>query len=107
MEISGSVDASATVDAIGTRLLRKLPKASLLIPSPLSGSLSGVRPGETIAFALNGRIAAVSQAYRGPRFSALAPESAFRAGRNSVRVFLVTGSTAAPQLHELRVRLSR
>src|SRR5205823_3000929 len=64
VEISGSVEASATVDAIGSRLLRKLPKASLLIPSPLSGSLSGVRPGETIAFALNGRIAAVSQAYR-------------------------------------------
>jgi len=106
VQITGSVDASATVDAVGSRLLRKLPKRSLLIPSPVSGSLSGMRPGDTIAFALNGRIAAVSQVYRGPRLSALAPESAFRAGRNSVRAFLVTGSATAPQLHELRVRLS-
>jgi hypothetical protein len=106
VQIGGSVGASATVDAVGSRLLRKLPKESLLIPSPLSGSLSGLRPGDTIAFALNGRIAAVSQVYRGPRFSALAPASAFRAGRNSVRAFLVTGSATAPQLHELQVRLS-
>jgi branched-subunit amino acid ABC-type transport system permease component len=62
--------------------------------------------GDTITVALNGRIAAVSGVYRGPRFSALVPESAFRTGRNAVRAFIVTGTPAAPQLRELRVRLS-
>jgi hypothetical protein len=106
VRIAGSIAASATVDRIGSRLLRSLPRGSPLIPSPLSGSVSGLRPGDSIAFALNGQIAAVTQVYRGQRFSALAPESAFRAGRNSVRGFLVTGSASAPQLRELRVKLS-
>jgi hypothetical protein len=48
----------------------------------------------------------VTQVYLGAHFSALAAESAFRAGRNSVRAFLVTGSPSAPQLRELRVKLS-
>ena len=61
---------------------------------------------DAIAVALNGRIAAVSLVYRGPHFSALVPESAFRPGRNSVRAFLVSGSPSAPQLRELRVSFS-
>jgi hypothetical protein len=55
---------------------------------------------------LNGRVAAVTQVYRGARFSALAAESAFRPGRNSLRAFVVTGDPAAPRLHELRVGFS-
>jgi hypothetical protein len=106
VRIAGSVAASATVDRIGSRLLRSLPKRSQLIPSPLSGSISGLHPGDSIAFALNGQIAAVTRVYRGPRFSALAPESAFHAGRNTVRAFLVRGSPSHPQLRELRVKLS-
>jgi hypothetical protein len=106
VRIAGSVAASATVDRIGSRLLRALPKRSQLIPSPLAGSVAGLRPGDALAFAFNGRIAAVTQVYRGQRFSALAAESAFRAGRNSVRAFLVTGGPSAPQLRELRVKLS-
>jgi hypothetical protein len=106
VRIAGTVAASATVDRIGSKLLRSLPRGSQLIPSPLAGSISGLRPGDSIAFALNGQIAAVTQVYRGSRFSALAPESAFRAGRNSVRAFQVTGSSSDPQLQELRVKLS-
>jgi hypothetical protein len=107
---ASSLAASASFDAVGSRLVGSLPRRSRLIPSPLAGSISGLRPGDAIAFALNGRIAAVTEVYRdraggSSRFSALAPESAFRPGRNSVRAFLVTGSATAPQLHELQVRL--
>jgi hypothetical protein len=106
VRIAGSVAASATVDRIGSRLLRSLPKRSQLIPSPLAGSVAGLRPGDALAVALNGQIAAVTQVYRGGRFSALVAESAFRAGRNSVRAFRVTGNPSAPELRELHVKLS-
>ena len=60
--------------------------------------------------AVNGRIAAVSVAYRNPgggpvRFSALAGEDAFRAGRNAVRVFVVAGRPAHPTLDEATTSL--
>ena len=111
LQRAGAVSARATVDGVGSRLLRKLPRHSQLIPSPLAGKISGLRPGETLAFALNGRIAAVTQVYRerdtgAIRFSALPPASAFMAGRNRVRVFEVGGPVAAPALRELRVSLS-
>jgi hypothetical protein len=106
LRIAGSVSASVTIDAIGSKLVRALPKRSQLIPSPLTGPVSGLHPGDAIAVALNGQIAAVSAVYRGPRFSALVPETAFRPGRNSVRAFVISGSPAAPRLRELRVSLS-
>jgi hypothetical protein len=53
----------------------------------------------------------VTVAYRNPgggpvRFSALAGESAFRSGRNSVRVFVVAGSPAHPSLEAVRTVLA-
>jgi hypothetical protein len=106
LQIVGSASGSATIDAIGSKLLRAFPKRSQLVPSPLTGPVSGLHTGDSIAFALDGRIAAVSVVYRGPRFSELVPESAFRPGRNSVRAFVVSGAPSAPQLRELRVRFS-
>jgi hypothetical protein len=107
LQIVGSAAGSATIDAIGSKLVRAFPKRSRAIPSPLTGPVSGLHQGDAVAVALNGRIAAVSAVYRGSRFSALVPESAFRPGRNSVRAFVVTGSPASPQLRELSVRFSR
>jgi hypothetical protein len=106
LQVTGPLSASATIDAVGSKLVRAFPKRSQLIPSPLTGPVSGLHPGDAIAVALDGRIAAVSVVYRGGRFSALVPESGFRAGRNTVRAFLVTGSASAPELRELRVRFS-
>jgi hypothetical protein len=110
VRLAGPVAGTARLDADGSRLVRSLPKASRLIPSPLAGSISGLHPGDALAFALNGRIAAVTEVYRerggSPRFSALPGESAFHPGRNSLRAFLVTGSAGAPLLHELRVQYS-
>jgi hypothetical protein len=104
---ASATGASAHVDAVGSRLLLHYPRRSLLVPSPLAGTLSGVPPDEAVAVALNGRVAAVSVAYRDPgggpvRFSLLAPESAFRPGRNAVRVFVLGGSPAHARLAGLR-----
>jgi hypothetical protein len=110
LQFAGQTAGSATVDRVGSRLLRAFPKSSLLAPSPLGGQASGLAPGVTLAFALNGRVAAVSQVYRqlggGLRFSVLPPDTTFRPGRNPVRAFVVSGPAAAPVVREIRVALS-
>jgi len=103
------LDKEAVVDATGSKLLRSLPKRSPLVPSPVMGYLPHLRYGSWIALALNGRIAAVSHTYGTGgklRFSLPALDTAFRAGTNSARVFLVSGAATSPQLRELRVTLS-
>ena len=108
--MAGSVAATATVDKLGSKLLRSLPSHSPLIPSPLGGAVSGLAPGTKIALALNGTIAAVSQVYReqggGLRFSVLPAAPGFRPGRNRARAFVVSGPAASPELREVRVALS-
>jgi hypothetical protein len=109
LTVAGSVDAEGIVDAVGSKLLRSLPKNSTLVPSPVAGKLPNLKTGGTIALALNGRIAAVSQTYQASgkfRFSLLPSDSAFRPGRNEARLFLVTGSVAGPALREIPVQLS-
>jgi hypothetical protein len=111
LALRGRADGEAVVDAVGSRLVRSLPSRSGAVPSPLAGTLSGgVAKGDSVAVALNGRIAAVCRAYQGAdgvtRFSALAPESAFRPGRNEPRFFLVEGAPGSPALHELSTRLA-
>ena len=110
LQVAGAVAATATVDKLGSKLLLAMPRHSPLIPSPLVGTLSGVAAGDALALALNGRIAAVSAAYRDPsggqvRFSVLPAESAFRTGRNFVRLFVVSGSPSRPELREVATRL--
>ena len=109
-QVTGSVGATASVDSLGSKLLRALPRRMQLVPSPLTGTISGLSAGTTLAFALNGKVAAVTQVYRdlggGLHFSALAPDSTFRPGRNRVRAFVVSGPVSAPELRELRVKLS-
>ena len=108
---SAPTGGTATIDGVGSRLLRQFARNSPLVPSPLAGSISGLAKGTTLAFALNGRIAAVTGVYREPaggalRFSALVGESGFRTGRNSVTAFVVTGPAASPRLRAIRVLLS-
>ena len=111
LAVEAAPSASAQVDRLGSRLLRRFPRGSGLVPSPVVGTLSGVRAGQPLALALNGRIAAVSVAYRNPgggpvRFSALAGEDAFRTGRNAVRVFVLAGSPSHPRLDAVRTSLA-
>jgi sulfatase-like protein len=70
--------------------------SSSFIPSYVIGRLTGARPPQAIAVALNGQIVATAPSYRVHRgsplfFSALLPESVFREGRNELRVFGVAG----------------
>jgi hypothetical protein len=109
LTVAGEVDAEAVVDAVGSKLLRHLPKNSPLIPSPVSGKLPGLKKGGMLALALNGRVAAVAPTYESGgkrRFSLLPSDAAFQAGPNDVRMFFVSGSVASPTLRELRVTLS-
>jgi len=111
LAVEAAPSASAHVDRLGSRLLRRFPRGSALVPSPVVGTLSGVRPGQPLALALNGRIAAVGVAYRNPgggpvRFSLLAGEDAFRTGRNAVSVFALAGSPSSPRLHAVRTSLA-
>jgi len=109
LQIAEKLDRQAVVDKTGSKLLRSLPKNSALIPSPLLGYLPHLRYGSSIALALNGKIAAVSHTFGTGgklRFSLLASDTAFHAGTNDARMFLVSGATANPELRELRVTLS-
>jgi hypothetical protein len=109
LRVGGRAEGEVRIDAVGSRFLRSLPKRSPLVPSPVVGGLSGVEPGTPLALALNGRVAAVSVAYRDPtgpiRFSELPDELAFRAGLNRARMFAVSGPVSRPVLRELRVLL--
>ena len=107
--LGSPVEAKAVIDAIGSKLLRSLPRNSPLAPSPLSGNFPGLAKGGMLALALNGRIAAVAPTYHSKgkeRFALLPADSAFRTGRNDVRLFFVSGPVAAPTLRELHVTLS-
>jgi Sulfatase len=100
-----------TFDAAGSGRVRSLDADSPLVPSPLTGALSGVGEGTALALALNGRVAAVATAYAAPeggpaKVTALVPPSFFRPGENEVRVFVLEGSPAEPALLELRTELS-
>ena len=92
-------------------LVVSLPERSPLVPTPITGTLSGeAAKGDAVAVAVNGVVAAVCQAYRQSssapvRFSALAAPTAFEPGENTVQVFLVEGAGDFPTLRELPVTL--
>jgi antitoxin (DNA-binding transcriptional repressor) of toxin-antitoxin stability system len=78
--------------------VRRFPRDSPFVPSPLAGTLSGVKAGQAVAVAVNGRIVALSVASAtvGPvRVRGLVTENAFRPGRDGVRVYVVTDDPTA------------
>jgi len=83
---------SATVD--GEALLRSVDLRTALSPSHLTGRLGGdeAKGGLDLALAVNGQIAAVTRSFASAgdvKFSAFAPETAYRQGANEVEVFAV------------------
>jgi hypothetical protein len=95
----GTIDHEAT-----RRLLAAMDPDLPFVPSLLQGHVEGdgARTGRTLAVAVNGRIAAVATIYSDERFSALAPESAFRAGENDVEFYWVDGAAGVEELTPLR-----
>ncbi|MDQ4019912.1 MAG: sulfatase-like hydrolase/transferase [Actinomycetota bacterium] len=86
VELRASVDGEAVLGAVDPE--------SALSPSHLTGRLEGERAeaGIDLALAINSRIACVARSFGAAgsvRFSAFAPEDAFREGANEVEVFAV------------------
>jgi hypothetical protein len=76
------------------------------VPSYVTGTVTGGTPPAAVAVAIDGRIAGTSPTFRtvagGPFYYAtLVPPSSFRTGRNTVQLFAVSGSAAAPGLRGL------
>lgn len=62
------------------------------VPGGIRAVLDGLQPGAPVAFAVNGRIAAVADTYQAPdhmRAFAMVPPSAFQPGANDVEVFAI------------------
>jgi hypothetical protein len=98
--VGSSSDRAEITDEATRTLLERYDPALPFVPSPIPGRISGdgAKVGRTLAVAVNGRIAAVATTYgvyETTRFSALAPESAFRRGRNEVEVYWLGGDDAA------------
>jgi hypothetical protein len=90
----------------GARVYRSVRLNAATLPCYVSGRVKGGKAPAAVALAINGRIAATSPTFRtlrsGPTwFAGMVPPSAFRAGANSVQVYAVSGSSAAPRLRKL------
>jgi hypothetical protein len=85
-------DASASL--VDPSRYESVDPDALAVPSLIEGQLDGVEPGEELAVAVDGRIAAVTRAFEAAgavRFVALVPPRTFVEGANRVEVFRITG----------------
>lgn len=99
--------ARARIDGEIADLLRSLPAGSEVVPAQVMGSIEGpgAEPNRPLAIAFNGRIEAVSLTYgegSTVRYSAMAPESALRTGRNDVELFWIERNRGVLMLEKLR-----
>ena len=78
---------------------------SSFAPVRIYGRLHDVPTGTDIAVAVNGTIVATTRSFEfdgDTLVSALAPETAYRPGANTVRLYVVEGAPEDASLHELR-----
>ena len=105
----GSQPAAATDGATASleeqeRLGDVDPGAEVVLASLLRGKIDGGAPGEALAAAVNGRVAAVGESFRAGddvRYSLLVSPSSFDAGPNRVAIYRVLGSGPAVRLARL------
>jgi hypothetical protein len=94
---------SSGVQLANQNLLQTVDLHANLIPTWIQGDLSGgVHDGDDLAVAVNGRIAAVTEAFDAggqTKFAAMVPESSMHDGRNDVSVFFAHDNG---QLEELK-----
>ena len=79
------------------------------IPVQVAGQIHSRRGSPNrlhLAVAVNGGIEAVTRTYKGPEgpwsFTAMVPETVFKAGANRVEVFVISGTEDRPRLASLR-----
>ncbi|MGH3039989.1 MAG: hypothetical protein ACRDLZ_11435, partial [Gaiellaceae bacterium] len=104
LAVGAASSLSATIDT--EPLLREVSLDAPLLPAHVTGQISGEGSERRLALAvaLNGRVAAVTQAVQlggGTRFAAMVPESAFVEGRNTVEIFVVHATSAGLELERL------
>jgi Sulfatase len=95
--------ASASLDD-AARLRDVDPRAQVVLASLLRGEISGGEPGEALAAAVNGRIAALGRSFSAAgsvRFSLLVPPRYFRDGANRVTIYRVLGGGPSIRLQAL------
>jgi hypothetical protein len=94
----------ASFELDGGGLLGDVDPAGPLVPSLITGEVSGVPAAARLAVAVDGRVAATAARWRDggtERFSAVVPPTAFARGANSVDLIAVTGAGVGRQLARL------
>jgi hypothetical protein len=96
-------EQSASIDEQG-RLRDVDPRAPDVLASLLRGTIDGGRPGEALAAAVNGRIAAVGRSFSAAgsvSYSLLVPPRYLRRGANRVDLYRVIGAGPTARLQRL------
>jgi hypothetical protein len=97
--------AGGRLELDGTERLDGFRPGAMLVPSFISGRITGgPGPGESLAVVVNGAIRGVTETFADggeTRMAALVPARSFRAGANSVEVFVVEGEDADRRLAPL------
>ncbi len=99
--LAGAVSGGPTFESYGES---DYDPAAPFAPVRVYGRIDGAPAGQEIAVAVNGRVVAVTRSFEhdgDTLVSAVTPEDAYRAGANSVRVFVVQGSGDDTVLQEL------
>jgi Sulfatase len=103
LPVSPAGDASASIDD-QERLRDVHPRAPVVLASLVRGTIAADEPGEALAVAINGQIAAVGRSYRAAgdiRYSLLVPPRHFREGANRAEVYRVLGRGSSIRLQQL------
>ena len=80
------------------------PRAPTVLASLLRGTISNGDPGEPLAVAINGRLAAVGRSFSSAgseAYSLLIPPHYLRSGANRAEVYRVLGSGSSIRLQRL------
>ena len=90
--LGGRVSPAPGVTLAGPEGFEEVDPQARFVPGAIRAVFSALGPGERVAFAINGRIAATTSTYEGPdatRAFVVVPPTAFRPGANSVEVLTI------------------
>ena len=99
--VNAAAPAGASFELDGGGLLADVDPGGAIVPSFLTGELSGVPAAARLAVAIDGRIAATAVQWPDgdvTRVSAIVPPTAYARGANSVDLIVITGSGAGRRL---------
>jgi len=103
--VEGLAAAGGSFEVDGGGLLSTVDPDGPIVPSLVSGQVTGVPAGARLAVAVDGQVAAQAVRFADgdvARFSAVVPPGAFAAGANSVDLVVISGGGAGRRLALLR-----